>query len=63
MTDEDRALDSLGSYNLSIACLREIAIRAGRIRPSPDRPDEQRWSREGSVPNHHLESARLGVER
>ena len=47
MTPQDRARDSYGSWCLAIAALRERNIRAGTIKPDPDRPNETRWQREG----------------
>ena len=56
MTPADIALDSYRSWSLCIACLREIAIRRGRVRPAADRPEEQAWAKEGPVPPQALAS-------
>ena len=57
----DPADDGKKSWTLSIAAQREISIRSGWLRPSPNRPDETRWASEGPVPNHKLETLRRPV--
>ncbi len=59
MTPQDRERDSFGSWALGIQCLLEIAIRAKRIKPRLDRPDEIRWAEAGPVPNNKLESLEM----
>lgn len=50
--------DSAASYDFGIASLREIAIRAGRIKPSQNRPEEARWAAEGPVETKDLDTVR-----
>lgn len=56
MTPRELALDSYRSWSLCIACMREIAIRRGCVKPAADRPEEQAWAKEGPVPNNALAS-------
>lgn len=56
----DWADDSRRSYDIGIACMREEGIRAGKITPRLDDPDEMRWAMEGPVPVEQLES-RMGL--
>ena len=43
--DYDWADDAARCYELAYATIREREIRAGRIKPSPDRPWELEWQR------------------
>lgn len=54
----DAADNSARGYDLAVASLRELAIRRGQIRPSADRPDEQRWAAEGDRPIPDLDTVR-----
>ncbi|MDP3937727.1 MAG: hypothetical protein Q8R92_06285 [Deltaproteobacteria bacterium] len=57
---DNRADDALNSTRLSWACLREKHVRARAVWPRND--TEQRWAREGSVPDGELESLRPANE-
>lgn len=48
--------DGPKSYALAHACLREICIRSGSVKPADGDEVDARWQREGPVPNNRLES-------
>lgn len=54
----DPADNSRKCHAQAIASMREIAIRKGHLLPSPDRPDEQRWAREGFTDMRSLDTVR-----
>lgn len=50
--------DSIRSWNLALASMRELCIRRKQIQPREDNPDEIRWAREGDVPVSQLETVK-----
>lgn len=56
----DSERNSSECYALAIRAAREKSVRAGQIQPRIGDEREQRWAREGTVPNSQLEAARNG---
>jgi len=52
----DPRADGLNSYLFGRACERELGIRAGRIAPEPQRPQEMAWAAEGPRPTGDLDT-------
>lgn len=58
ITQDGTLFDGERSYALAIAALREIHVRAGKVQPLPERPDELRWAAEGPRPVADLDTVR-----
>lgn len=58
--DYDADRNSVECHALAIRAAREKCIRSGQIQPRVGDATEQRWAREGTVPNSQLEAARDG---
>jgi hypothetical protein len=59
-TDYDSDRNSMGCHALAIKAARERCIRSGQIQPRVGDATEQRWAREGTVPNSQLEAVADG---
>lgn len=52
------ALDGARSYALAIAIAREKGVRDHSRQPRPNDSQEQRWAREGTIPDRDLDTVR-----
>lgn len=50
--------DSIRSWELALAAMRELCIRRKQILPRQDHPDEMRWAEEGERSPAELETVK-----